>query len=451
MAQLNDMEELLHQITDSEIKDYMKEAMSCYYANAYRGCIVLSVIAMFEDLMRKLKELSFINGRARGVYTLLVAKQEDQDVFEHEMLEQLCSNNIISKLEKDIFNNIKTLRHKSAHPSGHKPSSEEARYVFSEIILKVLTKPLLKTTHLIDEIIERLENENYFPSKEPEVIKSIVENEIKNLHNDAYALLVTKLTEKIKDSTVNEKLNPKLFLYGLSLQCDNDLTKHISNIFVKRHVENLDLKGILTALFTKENNLLGMIKEDLITVQRLNNLILTKIEKDKDIGNSANTFFTFFRKNSELISEHELYEQFKPSVEKIFEKYEYSFPKELLVFNEFKTIVADKYKNNAKSSTFLTSNKFVEKYEYIDTFLVLEPSDAFEICKNIKIAADDSSFSSRRYYNNYFDSFPNLKTSAKEHIESLPSTRGIDEDLIDKICNNISQSDESEEKEKEIL
>lgn len=77
MAQLNDMEELLHQITNSEIKDYMKEAMSCYYANAYRGCIVLSVIAMFEDLMRKLQELSFINGRARGVYNILVAKQQD--------------------------------------------------------------------------------------------------------------------------------------------------------------------------------------------------------------------------------------------------------------------------------------------------------------------------------------------------------------------------------------
>lgn len=445
------MEELLHQITDSEIKDYMREAMSCYYANAYRGCIVLSVIAMFEDLMRKLKELSFINGKARGVYNVLVAKQEDQNVFEHEMLEQLCSNNIISKLEKDIFTNIKTLRHKSAHPSGHKPSSEEARYVFSEIILKVLTKPLLKTTHLIDEIIERLENENYFPSKEPEVIKSIVENEIKNLHDDAYAILIKKIIEDIKDSTISEKLNTKLFLYGLSLQCNNDLTKFIASIFVKKHIDNLKFKNFITALFTKENNLLGIIKEDLITVQRLNSMILTKIEKDKDIGNSPNTFFTFFRKNSELISEFELYEKFKPSIEKIFEEYQYSFPKELLIFDEFKTTVITQYKDNAMSSMFTTSNKFAEKYEFIDSFLRLEPLDAFEICKNIKIAADGRSFSSRSYYNDYFEKYPFLKTSAKKYIESLPSTTGIDEDLIDKICNNIPQSDESEENEIEIL
>ncbi|MFX4236454.1 hypothetical protein ACOL3F_10995 [Aliarcobacter butzleri] len=451
MAQLNDMEELLHQITDSEIKDYMREAMSCYYANAYRGCIVLSVIAMFEDLMRKLKELSFINGRARCVYNLLAAKQEDQDVFENEMLEQLCSNNIISKLEKDIFNNIKILRHKSAHPSGHKPSSEEARYVFSEVILKVLTKPLLKTTHLIEEIIKRLKNENYFPSKESTIIKSIVKNEIENLHYDSYALLIVKLTEKIENSTLNEELNRKLFLYGLSLQCDNNLTKQIANIFVKNYVDDLRVKIILTALFTKENKLLEEFKEDSITLQRLNSMLIYKINNEKNIGSFPNTSHTFFRENSELIYELNLYQNFQSSIELIFEKYEYSFPKELLVFNEFKTTVVDKYKNNAKSSRFLTSNEFVEKYEHIDAFLVLEPSDAFEICKNIKIAANGHSYLSKSYYNNYFESFPNLKKLANEYTKSLPSITEIDEDLIDKICNNITQSNEPEENENEIL
>ena len=445
MAQLNDMEELLHQITDSEIKDYMKEAMSCYYANAYRGCIVLSVIAMFEDLMRKLQELSFINGRARGVYNLLAAKQQDQDVFENEMLEQLCSNNIISKLEKDIFNNIKTLRHKSAHPSGHKPSSEEARYVFSEVILKVLTQPLLKTIHLIEEIIKRLENENYFPSKETGVVKLIVENEIKNLHADAYASLIVKLTERIEDSTINEKLNRKLFLYGLSLQCDSDLTKHIANIFVKKQVHNLGLKIILTALFTKDNKLLENIKEDSITLQRLNSMLIFKINNDKNIGTFPNTAHTFFKENAELIFELGLYEEFKNSIEKMFEKYEYSFPKELLIFDEFKSIVIDKYKNNAKSPIFTISNEFVEKYENIDSFLILESLDAFEICKNIKIAADSRSFLSKSYYNDYFEKFPCLKASAKEHIESLPSTTGIDEDLIEKICKEIPKVDDTNE------
>ncbi len=451
MAQLNDMEELLHQITDNEIKDYMREAMSCYYANAYRGCIVLSVIAMFEDLMRKLKELSFINGRARGVYNLLIAKQQDQDVFENEMLDQLCSNNIISKLEKDIFNNIKILRHKSAHPSGHKPSSEEARYIFSEVILKVLTKPLLKTTHLIEEILERIENKNYFPSVEPDMIKAIVENEIKILHEDGYATLVAKLTENIKKTIISEKFNQKIFLYGLSLQCDSSLTNHISNIFVKKYIDNLELSGVLTALFTNGNKLLECIKEDVIVLQRLNSMLVSKIENEDNIGNFLNTSHRFFRENSELILEYGLFERFRSSTERMFEKYQYSFPKELLIFNALKSKIIEKYKSNAKASMFLTSNEFVEKYAYIDSFLNLEPLDAFEICKNIKIAADSRSFSSRNYYNDYFEKFPCLKASAKEYVELLPNIAGIDEDLIEKICNNIPQNDETEGNTIEIL
>ena len=41
MPHLHDMEELISSIEDNQVKDYMKEAMSCYMANAYRACIVL--------------------------------------------------------------------------------------------------------------------------------------------------------------------------------------------------------------------------------------------------------------------------------------------------------------------------------------------------------------------------------------------------------------------------
>lgn len=433
MAQLNDMEELLEQITDPEIKDYMREAMSCYYANAYRGCVVLCVIAMFEDLMRKLQELSYINGRARGVYNLLEAKRQDQDVFENEMLEQLCSNKIISKLEKDIFNNLKTLRHKSAHPSGHKPTSEEARYIFSEVIIKVLTQPLLKTVHLIEEIMYRVNNENYFPTITAEIIKSIVQNELTNLNEDAYPLIIRKLTDEIKDSQITEKTNQKLFIYGLALVNDDDVSKKIYNIFIKDNLHNLQLRGIIIPLFTKENKMMSYIKDDAITIERLNSVIINRIDNEEGVGNVPNNSSNFFTENAELIKEFELYNKFKTSIEKIFEKYEYSFPKELLTFDDFRTLTIAKYKANARSSRFTTSNEFVEKFEYIDSFLALEPIDAFELCLNIQTAANGRSFSSRSYYNNHFNDFPNLKSKAKEYLESLQDLTYIDSDLILKI------------------
>ena len=68
MANLTDMEELLGSIEAVQIREYMREAMSCYMAGAYRGCIVLSYIALFDDLLSKLGELGNVNSEAKSVF-----------------------------------------------------------------------------------------------------------------------------------------------------------------------------------------------------------------------------------------------------------------------------------------------------------------------------------------------------------------------------------------------
>lgn len=61
---LSDMEELLSRIQNKAIVDYMREGIGCYHAGAYRGCIVLSYIALFDDLSQKLHELAKTNATA---------------------------------------------------------------------------------------------------------------------------------------------------------------------------------------------------------------------------------------------------------------------------------------------------------------------------------------------------------------------------------------------------
>ena len=61
MTALADMEELLSKISNKAVLTFMREAMGCYTASAYRGCIVLSYLALFDDLKLKLAELAKIN------------------------------------------------------------------------------------------------------------------------------------------------------------------------------------------------------------------------------------------------------------------------------------------------------------------------------------------------------------------------------------------------------
>ena len=85
MAGLMDMEELLARISNPDVVGYMREATKCYGAGAYRGCIVLSYIALFDDMRAKLSQLSTINKTARSVHTEVEKRANDQDVFESFM------------------------------------------------------------------------------------------------------------------------------------------------------------------------------------------------------------------------------------------------------------------------------------------------------------------------------------------------------------------------------
>ena len=52
---IRDMELLLNTVYDDEIKSYLREALNCYSAEAYRACVIMSIIGGIHDLHNKLK------------------------------------------------------------------------------------------------------------------------------------------------------------------------------------------------------------------------------------------------------------------------------------------------------------------------------------------------------------------------------------------------------------
>ena len=85
------MEELLAKIPSADIRDYMREAMNCYISGAYRGALVLSYIALFDNLLAKLGEFANVNATAKAIYQDASKKKNDQDVFESYLIDQLSS------------------------------------------------------------------------------------------------------------------------------------------------------------------------------------------------------------------------------------------------------------------------------------------------------------------------------------------------------------------------
>ena len=216
MPHLHDMEELVNSIQSNKIKEYMKEALSCYMASAYRACIVLTYISLFDDIVTKLGELGKVNRKAKRIHDEAEKRMEAQDIYEKYLIDQLQSHSLLPSLDMAFLEILRVLRNKSAHPSGHNASAEEARFIFFEAINRFLSKPILTTTQLVDDILSRLDGEYFFPSTDIGSITSVVMKELENIHYSTYPYLVNKFLEKTSSPNSEVARNADFFLTGLA-------------------------------------------------------------------------------------------------------------------------------------------------------------------------------------------------------------------------------------------
>ena len=276
MAKLTDFEDLLSKVKNPLIKDYMQEAMYCYFAEAYRGCIVMSYISLFDDLIHKLHSIKDVNSDAKAIYLEVERRKNAQDVFENYLMDQLRSKNLISELDASTIDLIRDRRNKSAHPSGHHPSSEEARYIYFEVVDKFLSKKTLGTKHLVDEIIVRLKNNNFFTSNFISDLEETVRHETCNVHESAYPYLVIKIVESYNSSDSTTKNNSSFFLDGLSKIDDEKINDSIIKHFLSKNLDQENMTTKCFSIISSNPSLFKMLND--VDKKRFKALLKQKIE-----------------------------------------------------------------------------------------------------------------------------------------------------------------------------
>lgn len=358
MAHLTDMEELLASVESPDVRDYMREAMNCYMGSAYRGCIVLSYIALFDDLLAKLAELGKVNKEAKLIYDEANKKKNDQEVFESYLIDQLAAKSLLSGLDTAFLNTIRTLRNKSAHPSGHRPSAEEARFIFFEVINRVLSKPILSTTQLVDELISRLKNKNFFPSRHISEVKEVVEEELAVLHEAAVPRLVSKLSVNTTSADSNISRNAGFFLTGLAALDQPPATEYIQKKVIQAKSDDPDYAVLILHLLSSNGKLFKGISKPCLS--RLKNILSEQIDNVK--ASVRDTHFSHpihvFVSLAKVLSDEELIHGLKPELKKLFEKrpYSNSLVNALREHPKVAQLYFQQIKSNAGSSTFDIAN-----------------------------------------------------------------------------------------------
>lgn len=431
------MEELLASIPNSDIRDYMREAMSCYMAGAYRGALVLSYIALFDDFLAKLGELAHVNSTANKIFLDATKRKTDQDVYESYLIDQLTSKNLISGLDSSFLTTLRTLRNKSAHPSGHKPSAEEARFVFFETVSRFLSQPILSTTHLVDDLISRLKNSNFFPSIIVLDITNVVSDEIANLHDEAIPQLIAKLTASVTSADTAAAKNSGCFLIGLAKLDKLQVSSALQTKLITPKADDDAYGDLITQILSANGKL--FISLSSTTVARVRAILAKKISEITSVvrENSLSHPTVALTSIAAAISEKELTSVFAVELKALFERRANSEfviklvrDKPSLLTIYFPVLLA-----RAGSSDFGIAKTFSDAAESLDVPLskLLTDVQSFQLIVAVLSAASWGSWSAKGLTAAKFAGTPHLRAKALAYISSNAdeASKYIEQELTD--------------------
>lgn len=279
MAKLEDLEEIMYKVTNRSLLPTLEEIVKCYYASAYRACLILSFNVMVDDIVEKLKHIKDINKDAREIYEEILDKNKNSVPFEKFLIDSLYSKGIFNELDKELYDIFQKLRHKSAHPTGFSPSAECARFVFSEVINRFLSKESLKTTSRIDTLLSDIKNGNFFVGNKIGDNSKIVLEEISDLYPDTYPQLINRVYKGYSESS-GGVTNPNLrFLCALAHINKPELNSPILKYIIKQNASKKNQEELFISLISSNASMFNSVDES--TAERLLKQISDKcLDKD---------------------------------------------------------------------------------------------------------------------------------------------------------------------------
>ena len=151
-TQFTDLEGLITNVRDPGSRDIILEAVKAYRAGALRSAIILCWIAVFSDLIAKIRELGDSGNRAAIGYVDQLDKNIDnpQKMLQSEraiVKECACTFLMLDGHDRKLFERLREDRNACAHPvlagrDGHfTPTPELVRAHLAQALDRLLIRP----------------------------------------------------------------------------------------------------------------------------------------------------------------------------------------------------------------------------------------------------------------------------------------------------------------------
>lgn len=220
---LIDLDELITRCKEETTQEYIKEAVACYKAGAFRSCIVSTWNAVVFDYLNKLRQLElagdnqakqelkkFQTYRSSNNYTKLWE-------FEVKLPESARKDfEFISSIEEEDLKRLHQDRSRCAHPSmlldekPFQPTPELARYHLRNVVTHLLQYPPVHGRVAIDRVKRLIESAG-FPENTEEAIKILKDSYLSRARATLIKDVVIELTHAVFDEKVDSKIQERMY------------------------------------------------------------------------------------------------------------------------------------------------------------------------------------------------------------------------------------------------
>jgi hypothetical protein len=214
---LSDLDELVLSCRHQKAKDYIREAVACYKAGAFRSSIVSTWVAVSFDILDKLKELSLAGDKeaekqiedfdkARRIGDIANSLK-----FERAIL-AVCRDKLelISPVEFIDLERLQEDRNRCAHPSMtadgevFNPSAELARMHIRSAVEHLLQYPPAQGQYALNSLISEVDSE-YFPTDIRKAVIAFESSPLKNPRDSLIRNFTVVLLKKLINDAKNHK------------------------------------------------------------------------------------------------------------------------------------------------------------------------------------------------------------------------------------------------------
>jgi len=333
--------------------------------------------------------------------------------------------------------------------------AEEARFVFSEAIQKFLSQPIRQTSYVVDQIMGKIADKNFFPSPRLNDMEAVVNQEIANLDKMAMPFLISKLVEA-REGAEAAAANASNFLLALTSKRDPDIRPLIVEKLINPKSSVLENAEFFSMLATCDPEMLTALEA--ATKLRYKALLLRNAQTVdasnpyQELRNPAQVLSACLKVIGEAFMQREM-KEFTASV---VASTPFS-PEFIADVSQSPMIFAtlfNHYLKSAGSYDFTTCNAFAHAVPTMDMPLAFAVTDeqAFQLLAAIVEAAENNGRGPKALANRGFNDLPELKARQRvSRKRALPKRRRSSKRGISTIFKTFSQNILPEANRKESI